>query len=491
MSNINLGGGEIQKNLQVNKIQENQKVDRQEALKDREALAGSKQVEAKHKKEEVSKTQGRYKAFKKAYSYMLGDDPNDGHVEEEYTTTKVSKVEKVDVTPEKPTLDEIEQYDARKRFKAKISHFLGDDFNEDEDYQEENLISDDKITDNHLKLIFAKNAYQTLFQYIFDSLGDFSFDRIEDLHLLIDYGMPESSIYKFLFLQQLARSSVDYPNVMDISILMYKMKKIGINIDNERLKDIINDNFETLKKVKYTLASFVYIPLQEVLDKIEYDLTLFYQFELNKISEKLNIEPFLSYDQKLDYDFLFILKEIVNKDFNLIEDKEKEIRTLELKLKLPNQKNIDEINQKIINLREEILNIKKYKNDISIQVTKYISIYYFLNSKMKIVDFNKNMPIDMIKKDLIYLDIDINNEKIKYFFTERVSLIKYKNTPEIKKDETKKSVEMLETKIKTSISEVNKINSMKQMSFFKSIRTHNFEVVSNIYWYYQKRLQNG
>ena len=37
----------------------------------------------------------------------------------------------------------------------------------------------------------------------------------------------------------MARSSADFPNVMDISILIYKLKKIGLEIDSERLKDIV------------------------------------------------------------------------------------------------------------------------------------------------------------------------------------------------------------------------------------------------------------
>ena len=54
-------------------------------------------------------------------------------------------------------------------------------------------------------------------------------DKIEDLQLFLKYGMPDDAIIKFIMLQQLARSSYDFPNIMDMSIMLNKFKKLKID----------------------------------------------------------------------------------------------------------------------------------------------------------------------------------------------------------------------------------------------------------------------
>ena len=420
----------------------------------------------------------------------MGDDPNEGYVEVEYENTKVEKTKALEKKQEKPTLEEIEEYGLRERFKSKIKYFLGDDFNEDEEYQEENLISEEKINDNHIKIEFAKRAYSTLFQYIFESLGDFDFDRPEDSQLFIDYGIPEMAIYKFLFLHQMARSSADFPNVMDISILMYKLKKIGLEIDSERLKDIINDSFETLKKVKYTLASFVYIPLQEVLAKIVDDLSLFYKQQFIAFSEELEVDYFINFESNIPENIAIELKSRIDSNDSIVDTNTREIKILELKLKIPNQKNSKEINETITKLKIEIDSAINEKNILSFKITKYIYVYVFLNSNLKIIDFNKNIPIDKMKRFLDFFGIDCNNNKIKKIIEGKISLTKFKEESSYKKENIKLSQDTVEIKVKSSINEINKIPQIKQIQFFKGIRNQSFEQTSNIYWFSQKKLIN-
>lgn len=488
MANIGMGG-EIPQNIQqTNKIKESQRTERKDGVRDREQLAGAKQVEAKHSKEEVSKTEGRFKAYKKAYEYLLGDEPQDQIDEDWGESAKVEEEIIVQQLPKRPELDEIEQYNTRERFKSKLKYFLGDDFNEEEEYQEENLISNEKSEDNHLKLSFAKRAYETLFQYIYESLGDFDFDRIEDNQLLLDYGMPENAVYKFLFLHQLARSSADFPNVMDVSILMYKLKKLGLEITSERLVDIINDDFETLKKVKYTIAGFVYVPLQEILVKIEEDLSSFYKNQFYLISENLNLPYLDSFSLNLPKEYLIKLKERFNISIYEIEEAKKQIKTLELKIKLNLQKNSLPIKEEITRLSEKIEIITKEITGFEFDLMKYIYIYSFLNSNLKISEYNKNIPIQAIKKTIDIITGDSDKDEINNFINDNISLTKLKPVYPEYKDEIRKSSEIFDLKVKSAISEINKINNQKQSLFFKNAKNSSFEVCSNIYFYSQRKL---
>lgn len=488
MANIGMGG-EIPQNVQqTNKIKESQRTERKDGVKEREQLAGSKQVEAKHSKEEVTKTEGRFKAYKKAYEYLLGDEAQDQIDEDWGESNKVEEEILVNQVPKRPELDEIEQYEARDRFKSKLRYFLGDDFNEDEEYQEENLISYEKLEDNHLKLSFAKRAYETLFQYIYESLGDFDFDRIEDCQLLLDYGMPENAVYKFLFLQQFARSSSDFPNVMDVSILMYKLKKLGLEINSERLVDIINDDFETLKKVKYTVASFVYVPLQEILVKIEEDLNFFYKKQFYLLSEKLELPYLESFDMNIPREHLISLKERINTKNYEIEEAKKQIKTLDLKIKMNLQKNSLPLKEQIIELSKKIETIQQEIAVFELELTKYIYIYSFLNSNLKIADYNKNIPITSIKRTLEIIMGNTNNKEVDNFINDRVSLTKLKPAYQEYKEEIRKSSEIFDLKLKSAIADINKINTQKQALFFKNAKNSSFEVCSSIYFYSQKKL---
>src|SRR5688572_30620131 len=128
MADLGMGGGQISQSMQTEKLKEAEKLDKKQAVRDREGMAGAQQTEAKHKKEDVEKTKGMFKAYKSAYEYLLGDEPEEEEIDEDMGSAPLEEEKEVEQPKAKPTLEEIERYNARGRFKAKVSLLLGDDF---------------------------------------------------------------------------------------------------------------------------------------------------------------------------------------------------------------------------------------------------------------------------------------------------------------------------------------------------------------------------
>lgn len=491
MADIGMGGN-IAQNLRTERLKESDKTnktDRKDQVKERESMAGATQVEGKFKKEEVTKSEEKYKAFKRASEYMLGDHPQD--IEEELDAEEVNKKEKTEKTPEKkePTLDEIENYEIRERFKSKVKLLLGDDFNEEEEYSEEELISDEKLEDNKYKSDFAKKAYSTLIQYIRDALGEFDFDNLEDIKLLSNNGMPEDAILKFIFLHQMARSDEFFPNVTDMSIIMYKIKNLGIEKSQDEIFELINNDYETYKKLKYTLAGFVYIPLQEVLDKAEEEIRVKYYIEFQKLSDNFNIEKTPHTAQKLTKSVVLKLKESLDFYNNQILELRKEYEQIENSLERIVLKNkIQENKDKVKEISIKISEIENILELEQIKVTLLVIIHTFYLLNQKICDFNKDYPIDMISGILSYISVNLDSHKVIELLNKNFSFHILDILNKKEKDFMKRSTEVYDTRIKASNLNLSKLPTSKQQSILKTISGNTFEIASQLYWLKQKNL---
>lgn len=490
MADIGMGGN-IAQNLITERIKEtekNTKLDKKEAIKERESMAGSTQVEGKYKKEEVSKSEEKYKAFKRASEYMLGEQGQD--IEEELEAEEVHKNKNVEKTPEKkePTLDEIENYEIRERFKSKVKLLLGDDFNEEEDYNEEELISDEKLEDNKFKSDFAKKAYATLIQYIRDALGEFDFDNIENIKLLSRNGMPDDAVLKFIFLHQMARSDEFFPNVTDMSIIMYKVRKLSIEKTQEELYELINNDYETYKKLKYTLAGFVYIPLQEVLNRIEEDLRVKYYIEFQMIANNFDIITAPHTEQKLNRSVLMKIKEKLEQTQEEISNLKKEYQQIESsldKIMLKNKNNSED------RIKEIISNITILNNELDTHELKaalFVILHSFYFSGKKICDFNKEYPIDMINGLLDYISVRSNSTQIIDLLNKNFSINLLDSIERTEKEPIRRSIDTFETRVKASTININKLHTSKQQTLLKNNTNNTFDIASQLYWLKQKNL---
>ncbi|MFN8575805.1 MAG: hypothetical protein U0354_03015 [Candidatus Sericytochromatia bacterium] len=349
MANIGMGGQLPQTLRETNKTKENEKVSKKDDdLKSRETMAGSQQVEGKFKKEKAVKNTERYRAFKSAYNYMLGEEPEEEEIEEEMESAPLEEEkEEVKNKKVKPNLKEIEEYNTRDRFKTKIALTLGDDFDEDAPLEEEeDMTPEQKAEDNKLKLKVAKESYYTLIQYMQSSLGTYDIDKIEDLQLFLKYGMPEDAIIKFIMLQQLARASYDFPNVMDMSIMLNKFKKLNINLSVEQAQEIAQNDYGTSKRVKYTSSSFIYVPIPQVMQKIEQDMKDDYEREFFNILEELALPEFKNLKEKISENLVLSMRQIITTISREINELIAENNNLQINLKLPMVKNKEMIKEK-------------------------------------------------------------------------------------------------------------------------------------------------
>lgn len=490
MADIGMGGN-IAQNLITERIKEtekNTKLDKKEAVKERESMAGSTQVEGKYKKEEVTKSEEKYKAFKRASEYMLGEQGQD--IEEELEAEEVNKNKNVEKTPEKkePTLDEIENYEIRERFKSKVKLLLGDDFSEEEEYNEDELISDEKLEDNKFKSDFAKKAYATLIQYIRDALGEFDFDNIEDIKLLPRNGMPEDAVLKFIFLHQMARSDEFFPNVTDMSIIMYKVRKLSIDKTQEELYELINNDYETYKKLKYTLAGFVYIPLQEVLNKIEEDIRVQYYIKFQSLANDFDIQTIPHTEQKLNRSVVMKIKEKLEQIQDEILNIKKEYQQIETSLDKIMLKNKSNSEDKIKEMLSKIGVLEQQLEKNELKSSLFIIIHTFYLSGKKICDFNKEYPIDMINGLLEYISVRSNSPRIVDLLNKNFSINLLNSIEKNEKEPIKRSIDTFETRLKASIINLNKLHASKQQMLLKNSTNNTFDIASQLYWLKQKNL---
>jgi hypothetical protein len=485
-------GGQVSQSAQTDKTKEAEKLDKKQAVKERENMAGAQQVETKHKKEEVTKTEGRFKAYKTAYEYLLGEEPEKPHVEEDMRSAPVEE-EEDNVKVKKPTPEEIEEYNVRGRFKAKVALLLGEDFDEDKPYEEENIIVPEiRYEDSKQKVELARHSYQTLVQYINSTIGRFDFDRIDDIKMFLDYGMPEDAILKFIFLQQMARSGVEFPNVLDISVIMYKLKKLEIEKTDEQIIDLIKTDYETLTKLKYTVAGFVYVPLLEVMEKIEEDLKKNYPGELFNLLKKFNIDEIPDLNHALAKTIIFSsLKELVKtKQKEIVEiGKEKMYTNLKLgQTKVAKAK--AELQEKINLLSLQTGPLETELSRIELEVARIILLFTFLTSQQSIADFNRKFPVDELNSTLKGLLVRPEKKEIIDFLQQKISVHCLELPEKINKEPLKKSIETFETKIKGADLTVTKLPPPKQQQMLKSIRNNDFDINANFYWLRQKNLGN-
>lgn len=488
MTDLGMGGTQA-KSLQNTKVNENTNVDRREALKNREAMAGNSQVAGLLRKEQVKKTSDRYRAFKSAYQYLLGEEP-ENEISEELESAPLEEENEIkkDVKV-RPNLAEIEEYKIRERFKAKMGLALGDDFDENAPLDtEDNFSSNDRLDDNESRFEVAKYAYDSLIQYIYDSLGSFDFDRLEDSKLLLKYGMPEDAIIKFIMLQQLARAGNDFANNIDMSIMMYKLKKLDISLSLEQIQEILSNDYGTTKRLKYTISGFIYIPILEVMAKIEQDLKDDYQIQFVQTLRELNVPEFDDLKNKFPENTMFSIRDLVINNNNCLAENKKNRTIMSQGLTQTNIKNKEALIDKLKIIDQDIWNNNKEIKFLWLKIAKIVFIYSFINSKLSISDFNKLYPINVMNQTLSLLKIDINKIYLKDFFMQKVNVNSLR--PKIKglKDEPKKNTDMIESKIKNSIMAITKQPLPKQQMMLKNIRTNNYELSSNFYWLKQKRL---
>src|SRR5690242_18949588 len=106
MADIGMGANLPNQLQNLNKAKENEKTDKTEKgdkvdKRDgiREALAGSKQVEEKQKKEDVPKTEERFKAYQKAARYMLGNS-EDEDIDDAMASAQVDEMDETEEVQE-------------------------------------------------------------------------------------------------------------------------------------------------------------------------------------------------------------------------------------------------------------------------------------------------------------------------------------------------------------------------------------------------------
>lgn len=484
-------GANIQRSIQQeNKTSETNKVSKKDKSKSRETLAGGLQVEGKYKKEEAGKSEGRYKAYKNAYQYLLGEHPEEEeHIEEEMESAPLEEEQETEKS-KKPSLEEIEEYEnVRERFKAKVKLLLGEEFDEDAPPEEEEILtSEEKEENNNERLLIAKESFRTLHQYIADSLGSFDFDRTEDLKLLLKYGIPEDALLKFIFLQQLSRSGIDFPNILDISIIHYKLKKLEIPKSEEELIEYANSHFDTAQKLKYTVSGFIYVPLMEVLTQIEEDLADNFYTMFQTLLNEFEQEEFPDLSKKLSRNIMLSLRDIsLNQQKEIIElSKQKllllgKINQLPAKLRETSQEQLENINKKI-ELKNKALTDNEYK------IAEIILIYSFLNSGQNISEYNKNYPAQAINYTLSLLKVRNEREEIRQLIAGKISIHTLdKNEPE-KPEPLKKSVELVETKIKSAQHVIGKQPPPKQQQIIRNLRNNSFDTNTSFYWLKQRNI---
>ncbi len=491
MANIGMGG-QLPHNLnQTTKTKDAEKVTKKDDdIKGRDVLAGSQQATGKIKKENAVKNTERFKAFKSAYNYMLGEEPEEEEIDEDMQSSTLEEEPEEDLKNKKvkPNLKEIEKYDTRNKFKAKLSLTLGDDFNEDEPPVDEDMTPDERSKDNKIKLDIAIESYNNLIQYIQDSLGTFDMDKIEDLQLFLKYGMPDDAIIKFIMLQQLARSSYDFPNIMDMSIMLNKFKKLKIDLSVEQTQDIALSDYGTSKRLKYTIAGFIYIPIPQVMKKIEEDMKDEYEDIFHDLLDDLELPDLEDIKQKLPAEIMIPMRDmilIVSRDINeLVTEK----NNLFLKLKFPMVKNKEIIQNNISEIEERLYSLKKYLEDIEIKITKIIFIYSFLNTGVTISDFNKDYPLEILEDTLGLMGINTKKYEVNIFINKKVNIYALRPKKKVVREAIKKSNEIFESKVKSAVFEFSKIPPPKQQQIMKNFRNNSFDVNANLYWLKQKRL---
>jgi hypothetical protein len=474
----------------LDKINKKDSNSRTDSVKDRELLAGTKQVESKLRKEELPKTIERYKAFKSAYQYQLGEKPyEEEEIEENLKSKKISKKEEnKEEKPIKLNLEEIEQYkEPRNKFKSKLKYFLGEDFNEEAPYQEENLNSLEKIEDSKEKIKLAIESYNTLIEYISNFLGSFDFDNINDLKTFLEQGMPEDAIIKFITLHQLTRSDIYFPSILDLSIILDKLNDLNIKVNIDDLNKNIDNDFGTTKKLKYTIAGFIYIPLQEVMNNIIRDSKLKLTDYINKILEKYSIDYIEEFNGKIS-------EEVVNEIISLSKIYYSELIDLYYKKqdiinKLPKIKNVSENDKKEIeNLDNQIsLNLSKIKN-FEIDISKLIYLYFYLNSNKNILEYNEDLPIDSIRNVLIYCRINIENDIVDEIINQKMRYNIFLDE-KIKDKKNIVQTDFFDNKLKSSLINFQNKNTQKQTEFIKKSRLDDFETQNIIFWYKQNYLK--
>lgn len=491
MANIGMGGQLPHTLRETNKTKENEKVSKKDDdLKGREAMAGAQQVEGKFKKEKAVKNTERYKAFKSAYNYMLGEEPEEEEIDEEMESAPLEEEkEEVKNKKVKPNLKEIEEYNTRDKFKAKIGLALGDDFDEDAPLEEEeDMTPQERVEDNKLKLEIAKEAYESLIQYMSDSLGAYDIDKTEDLQLFLKYGMPEDAIIKFVMLQQLARASVDFPNIMDMSIMLNKFKKLNIDLSVEQAQEIAMADYGTSKRVKYTTSGFIYIPIPQVMQKIEQDMKDDYEKEFSFLLNELDLPEFTDLKRQMPENVMFPMRDVVNYHIRNINDLEHEKNNFLINLKLPMVKNKEAIQEKIIDIDSEINQLKNSLKIVELMITKIIFIYSFINSNVSISDFNKHYPLDIMSNTLSLIGVRTTNPEIKSFMNQKINIYALNPVKKVQKEVIKKSNEIFESRVKSASFEFSKIPAPKQQQLIKNFRNNTFELNSNFYWLKQKKL---
>lgn len=493
MANIGMGGQLPQNLRETTKPKDNEKITKKDDdIKSRESMAGSQQVEGKFKKEKAVKNTERYKAFKSAYNYMLGEEPEEEEIDEEMESAPLEEEkEEVKNKKVKPNLKEIEEYNTRDRFKAKLGLTLGDDFDEDAPLEEEeDMTPEQKADDNKIKLEAAIEAYESLIQYIRDSLGTYEIDKVEDLQLFLKYGMPEDAIIKFIMLQQISRAYYDFPNVMDMSIMLNKFKKLNINLSVEETQEIAHNDYGTSKRLKYTVSGFIYIPIPQVMQKIEQDMKDEYENEFHRIIEELGLPEFRDLKQKMPENIMVPMHNMITLKAREINELKDERNNLEINLKLPMIKNKEVITDKIKSIDSNIDNLNKELKDLEMKAVRVIFTYSFINSGISISEFNKHYPIDVINNTLRLMGVRIESHEIKSFLNQKVNIYALKPINKIKKELIKKSNEIFETRVKSAVFDFTKIAPPKQQQIIKNIRNLSFDANNNFYWLKQKRLND-
>lgn len=491
LTNIARANQKAKENADTEKVtSKKDNTSRTDAVKDRENLAGTKQVESKLRKEELPKTVERYKSFKAAYQYQLGEQPNEEEeIEEDFKSKKLSKKEETqEKEPIRLSLEQIEQYkEPRNKFKSKLQYFLGEDFNEEEPYKEEHLSSSEKIEDSKEKMKLAKETYNTLIEYISNFLGNFDFDNINDLKTFLEQGMPEDAIIKLMTLHQLCRSGLYFPSILDTSIIIDKLNTLKIKISIEDLNKTIDNDFGTTKKLKYTIAGFIYIPLQEVMNNVVKDSKLKLIDYFNKILEKYSFGYIEEFDGKIDEelinDIINISKEYYDEIVSLYDNKNTLIN------KISKLKNVSDNDKKEINDLDSEINIILEKiKDFEKDISKLIYIYFYLNSDKNILDYNEDLPFDIIRKILVYCRINPEDKTVNNIIRQNM---KYNIFFDDKTKDKKNIVQtdFFDNRLKSSLINIENKNTQKQTEFIKKTKLEDFENQTVIFWYKQKYLK--
>jgi len=457
-------------------IQDNKKSERTDSTsKHNEGLAGALKAEETIKKEDIVKTEERYKAFYGASKKMLGIEDEEEIDEESLKAYQVAKKAKKDQKNESSVnlaFAEPEKYDPRKSFKAKVSELLGEDFNEDEEPQEKELSEDEKESDKKILFELSKEAYQNIYKYIVETIGAFDFDNIDDLKLFLRYGIPEEAILKLLFLHQLANSDESFPTLIDISILIYKCQSLDINITDSEIHQKIEKDYGTSEKLKYTVAGFIYIPIAEAMNLIKDEIHNKFLAEFDNLSNEFGLEEINNITDEFPNSVMLVFKSLLN-------SRHKEISNL-MREYLKTQSN----QLKFENLKDELL-------EFEIKISKIIYTYFYLATK-DIEIFNNNFPYKKIKTLLNNLGVRVKEKTIKEFLKQKASIhtLDIKNFKQKELTETSQSLEMFETKTKSAVLTIKKTTPQKQQELLKNIKANSFEISEQIYWLKQNFMSN-